>query len=269
MRLKAQSYMLILLCYLGFALAAGCTKPHRFPAQKTLSPAELSNLTARIKSQQEKVRSFYTLGTLLTDRRDQLSESRIVAGGTRLPFHIKIEIGHPWGQPLFQVLITEKALEVLSLPERKLYYGPFKTALLSSFIPGDLNPVLVWSVLRGFPHLSDDHETLSPGAQPGRSLIGKETRGELLSFEPETFLPTRVSFPGGQVEMVFSNYREDQGMYYAATVEVESQGDKDVFTFISRKTVLNAIIPESFFRVEKPPGFETHQLGGNHFRSSE
>jgi hypothetical protein len=183
------------------------------------------------------------------------SESNILAVGTKNPFKIKIEITHPWGQPILHILMNKTRLEILSFPDKKLYLGTFTPEALSKFFPGDFNAHLIWAALRGYPNLTAHHRIVSLKANQISLFNRKEKEVEIIDLYPETLLPKRVSFPRRHVDLGFSKFQEDNGIYYAREVRVKSTKRKRNLVLKNKKMVFNKTIPEQIFIIEKPPAF--------------
>ena len=183
--------------------------------------------------------------------------------GTKYPFKTKIEITHPWGRPILHVLIDETRLEVLSFPDKKLYRGAFTPEALSTFFPGDFDSDLILAALRGYPNLLRHHKIISLKAHQISLLNqgGKEV--EIIDFYPESLLPKRVSLPEHHINLAFSDFQENDGVYYAREVRVDDFKGKKKLILQSKKMVFNKIIPEQIFVLEKPPGFQTSPLPEN------
>ncbi|MEE9613036.1 MAG: hypothetical protein V3W19_17405, partial [Desulfatiglandales bacterium] len=191
------------------------------------------------------------------------SESKVLIVATENPFKTKIEINHPWGRPIVHILIDEAKLEVLSFPEKKLYLGNFSPEALSKFLPGGFDSDLIWTALRGYPHLLRYHKAVSLKANQITLFNEKEKEVEIIDFYPESRLPVLVSFPEHHINLAFSDFQENEGIFYAMEVRVDNiKGEKDL-VLKNKKMVFNKTIPEQIFVLEKPPGFQTLYLRDN------
>ena len=247
----------LLTCFL-FVPLSGCATLY-----KPLNEKDVEVILSRIQTQEGKVFSFYTSGALSLRDRDWESESHVLIVGNKNPFKMKIEVTHPWGGPLVHILIDERDLQVLSFPERKLYLGAFTPEALSKFLPGELDAHLVWSVLRGYPHLLAYHRTLSLKANQIRLLDEKGKVLEIINLYPESKLPRMVFFPEKNMGLGFSDFQEMDGIYFARKVKLEDMAGKSNLTLRNRKMVFNVTIPKQVFQLEKPPSFGTYDLEEN------
>jgi hypothetical protein len=212
-----------------------------------------------MQEQEKKVSSFYTHGSISVKDWKWESEADILIAGIKDPLRIKIEITHPWGRPILHILIDNKDLKVISFNEKRLYLGDFTPEALSRFFPGRLfGPDLIWAVLRGYPYLIKHHSIASPGANQ-ISLLNQKER-EVIDLYPENLLPRLVSFPAQQIDLTFSEFQDNDGIYYAREVKVNSiKGSKDLI-LKSGKKVFNKTIPKQIFILKRPPMFETVYL---------
>ena len=94
------------------------------------------------------------------------------------------------------------------------------------------------------------------------SLLNQKER-EVIDLYPENLLPRLVSFPAQQIDLTFSEFQDNDGIYYAREIKVNSiKGSKDLI-LKSGKKVFNKTIPKQIFILKKPPMFETVYLEEN------
>jgi len=253
-------YLIAILC--SIILANCATIPKSF-YQEPLSYDEVKNIIEKVQDQGKKVSSFYSFGSLSVKDGNWESESNILAVGTKNPFLIKIEITHPWGQPILHILIDQIRLEVLSFREKRFYLGTFTPAALSRFFPVDFNTDLIWSALRGYPNIIGHHRVAFMGRNQISLLNGEEKEIEIIDLYPENLLPKLVSFPEKNIYLGFSNFQEDKGIIYAKKVKVKMVKRDVNLVLKNRKMVFNKIIPEQVFVIKKPPSFKTFYLDEN------
>ncbi len=225
-----------------------------------MSEQELLTVVARIRGQEERVSSFYTMGKLaIRDWRGE-SESQMLIVGTKSPFRIKIEITHSWGQPILHILIDQSTLQVLSFPDKRLYIGTFSPESLSKFFPAELEFELVWAVLRGYVTLLKPHRFASARAHQVTVYDKGEKKVEVIELDPESGHPKIVSLPLKRIKVAFSGYKEMEGIFYAGEVDVtQTMGSKGM-TLRNKKMVFNRMIPEEIFVLRSPPAFEVYNL---------
>jgi hypothetical protein len=188
------------------------------------------------------------------------ADTDVLLVGTKEPFRIKVEIVHTWGQPILHILVHEGRLEVLSFRDQKLFVSPFTPQALSRFFPGDLDPLLIWTVLRGYPVLRAYDRATSAKAHQVKLLDRDGKAVEVVDFLPDTHLPQRVYFPDRQIKLEFSEFQERDGVLYAAKVDIDpSDGGKRVRLDI-QQMVPNRSVPEEVFALQVPPTFQIQRL---------
>jgi len=254
---------LSLLTVFLLILLSHCATIYQPPSLRPLSEQDVETILSKIQEQDSRVFSFYTSGRLTIKNWNWKSESNILIVGTRDPFKIKIEVTHPWGRPIVHILIDKTRLEVLSFPDKKLYLGTFTPRALSRFFPGDFDAHLIWAVLRGYPNLRRYHRTISLKSDQISLFNEKEKVVEVVDLYPESLLPKLVSFPEQDITLAFSDFQEDNGIYYARKVRLENVEGKRNLVLKNRKMVFNKTIPEQVFFLEKPPSFGTFYLDEN------
>ncbi len=222
-------------------------------------PYDPAGLITRMLDQEKRVHSFYASGTILVKGWAWKSDAELLIAGTREPLKIKLEITHPWGKPILHILIDKNRLEILSFDEKRVYVGELTAESLSRLsLPGEFcNLNLIWSVLRGYPHIAV-YDRISYSDMYRIILVDQEDMDiEIIDLYPENLLPKRVLFPGDSLDIFFSGYKNSDGIDYAEEVTVNNfEGRKDL-TIKTRKMVFNKPIPDEIFILEKPGTFET------------
>jgi hypothetical protein len=249
-----------LLSLLFIAPFAGCAAIPPSFVQKPLSDAQVETILSRIHEQDERVFSFYRMGRLLAKDGLWEQEAHVLIAGTKAPFKIKVELTHPWGQPIAHILVLGKRLEVLSYGEKRIYVGSFPTKALSRFFPGRVNDDLLWAAFRGYPALLPHARIASLKARQISVFDEKGKEIETLHFLPEDLQPEKISFQEAGVSLVFSDFREEKGIRYAQRVKMGHEEDGRKLTLSNGKVVFNKTIPNQIFVLEKPPGFTTVYL---------
>jgi hypothetical protein len=239
---------------------AGCASISPSVLRKPFTDKQLEYILSRIQDQDERVFSFYRMGRLLAKDTLWEQEAHILIAGTKQPFRIKIELTHPWGQPIAHILVLRERLEVLSYAEKKIYVSPFPTHALSRFFPGELDDQLLWAAFRGYPALRDHERVASLKAHQISVFDEKEKVVETIHFHSESLQPEKVSLPDAGVSLVFSDFQEEKGIRYAQMVRVSQGRFGRKLTLSQGKVVFNKTIPDQLFVLERPPGFKTVYL---------
>lgn len=241
----------------GMILVSGCAGLERRFLEKPFDPETAAALTAELRSQNDRVQSFFSVGRLqVRGWQGEEGEASTFCAGTASPFKMKIEITHPWGQPIFQILVESDRFRFLSFTDRKLYSGPWNSPRLAGLLPGDMDPSLLHDLVRAYPvlppfHSADSHE---PSRIAFRGEAGEEVR--VIRFCRDSLRPEEVMVPGQDFRLVFSDFRSAGDIHFAGrTALVHSLGGRRLLHSIERM-VFNRNIPEEVFTIQAPPGFE-------------
>jgi hypothetical protein len=255
-----NSFLIIIPVIISF----GCATGYRPVSKGAPLPYDPAGLITRMMDQEERVSSFYASGTVLVKGWIWKSEAELLIAGTREPLKIKLEITHPWGKPILHILIDNNRLEILSFDEKRIYIGELTAKSLSrSFLPGEFCDLdLIWSVLRGYPHITVFERISSSNIYRINLIDQEEMVIEMIDLYPENLLPKRVLFPRDSLDISFSGFKENDGIKYAEEIIVNNiEGGKDL-TIKTRKMVFNKPVPDEIFIQEKPGRFETVYMDG-------
>jgi hypothetical protein len=249
----------VIACVLLFL--SGCAGIERRLSERPFDPEAVAALKADLTDQRNKVQSFFSVGRLQVKAwQGQDLEAAIFSAWTPSPLRIKIEVTHPWGQPILHLLVDGEELHFLSFSERKLYAGPFTTRSLSKFLPGEMDPSLIQDLLRAYPGFDPEHRAHSN--EPNQiSFYGPEG-GELrvIKFDRESRRPTELMLPHQNIRLVFSDFEAAGGLCFAReTALVHVLGGKRLVHKIET-VIFNRTIPDQVFSLEAPPGFEVVPL---------
>jgi len=225
--------------------------------KKPLSDEELRKVVTLLKSQEERVDTFFTSGHLTVKDWYWDQEANVLTAGTRTPLRLKIEITHAWGQPILHLLVTGRTFKALSYGERKLYMGDLAPGALSGFFPADLDGDLIWEVLRGFPKLRGEGRAESRKADEVSLLDRNGNERAIVELDAQSRLPRRSGFPERKVAVGYGDFQQEDGILYAREVRVTPLEGTRALRLKNEKMVFNKAIPDEIFRMQIPPGFET------------
>ena len=241
-------------------LLCSCTTLHKIVSRPPLSKQDIEMALSRIQEQESSVFTCYMNGLLTVKNWIWNSDFNLLIVGTKEPYRIKIEVTHPWGQPIVHFLIDRTTLKVLSFQEERLYISAFTAETLSEFFPGNFDTGLIWAVLRGYPNLLEYQDAIPLGSAQVRLLDDKEDVVEIIDIRPDNLLPKQVSYPQQCINIAFSDIQENQGIYYARKIKVKNMKEKGSLVIENKEIGFNRTIPEQIFVIEKPPLFETFYL---------
>lgn len=231
------------------------------PAHPPLSPPEVAELIARLKDQRDRVSSYYSLGTVVLRKSVvESQEANILVVGTRDPFRLKVEITHPWGAPILQILVDRDRLEAFSFQDGILYTGPANQRTLGMFLPSAPKLACVWSLLRGYPQPPD--RGTARADQGGRIVwAGEDKRAfRILELSEESLAPRRLVFLGSGLEVVFGEARDQGGILYSESVTFNPGNGNGHMKIKYERMVFNLEVPGQIFRIPKPKVYEEVQL---------
>lgn len=249
--------------------SCGCaTIPKTLP-QPQLTFSEAEKIIADMESQDNMVRSFYSLGVVSIKGWLIDSDADILIAGIKDPFTMKIEITHSWGKPLLHLLIKDDRLEVLSFQEKIFYQGAYTPEALSRFLPGlNLDQKTIWAVLSSRPPVLG-HDVVGV-TTPGRiDLLDKNGLEVETIYLPFTkYMPAKISFPEQSLSVSFSDIKEDNGVSYAGEMELKGvKGGKDLGLKVNNLSV-NPTVPDQIFTLEKFSSYKIVDLD-NHQENTD
>jgi outer membrane lipoprotein-sorting protein len=243
-------------------LTSGCAHILHFPSYKPFSEKEINYLISQLKEQQENISSFQGIGRLRYKDDNKESGLDLFIVGRR-PHRVRLEVTHPWGKPLFHIVVDGKNISVLSPTDNKFFRGPLTSSNIRRFVNFDLEPDLVWEIFAGGIPILPYNKADSLKA---REIILYDMQNEVvevISFSYEDLLPRSVSFPKKGFSVILSKFKEDGSGGYPLNVEIVNR-DKNRSLDIRYKSLkFNRIVPEEVFQLNPPPNFKIIQLGHN------
>lgn len=251
-----------LITGLSLILFQSCAPVFVQPPSPPLVPQEIAYIISNISDQEKQVHSFFSTARLIYNKDGSESESNILAIASKNPFRIKIEITHPWGRPLLHVLINRSRIQVLSFPEKRYYTGQLGDPGSSKFFPGRLAPDKVWAFLRGYPILLKHKRFLSIKGDQVVFFNGNDEVIQVIDLYPDSDNPRLISFPEEGIRMLFSDFENDNDIYYARKTKLDDLKDKTTLTFKLKQIAFNKSVPETIFCLKIPAGFKKFPLNG-------
>jgi len=261
---KANFCVWILIAGLSLVILQGCAHLYVQTPSLPLNQEEIARFISSYKEQERLVNTFFSSGRLVFLERDSESDSNILVLGKRDPLRIKIEITHPWGRPLFHILISDDTLHVLSFPEKRYYLGPIESAGPAWFFPASLGPDQIWTFARGYPMFPEYDRAISLRGNQITLLDGEEKPLQVVETYPESTLPRLILFPGQGVSLSFSGFKHDERIYYARKTRLEDPGTESALVLNLKQMVFNKPIPESIFQMVIPANFKHEIIRKNH-----
>jgi len=242
-------------------LVPGCAGLQRLLYEAPFDEQATAALVRELYDQNKNVHTFFSTGRLwVKGRYGEEGEVNVFSAAARDLSRIKIEVTHPWGQPVMYLLVEEGDFRLLSFGERKLYFGQFTKEALSRFFPEELDQTLILDLLRAYPVLDRPYRARS--AEPNRIILSNEEGLEkkTIAFDRESMQPKELILPHQNIKLVFSDFQSGGDFRYAReTALVHVLGGRRLVHKIE-KMVFNRTIPDQVFILPAPPGFETVPL---------
>jgi hypothetical protein len=246
------------LLFIVLTAIQGCAFLYKLPPRPPLSPEDVARTLSQIQEQDDRVRSFFTSGRIKVKEGVWEQEALSLVAARRDPERVKIEITHPWGQPIVHLSMDGRTLSVLSFAKRKMYVGEVKPESLAKIFPGLFDHEVIWAVLRGYPTLKPFHRAVSQEGGQISLLLQDGQEIERVGMDPEQFQPVAVLYPDMGMKLEFAGFQENQGILYARHTKVLHP--RGQLTLTTEKAVFNSPIPDPIFVLERPPGFVTEAL---------
>lgn len=246
---------------LALLFLSGCAAPRpAVPPVERFDQAQIERALSSIRDTQQRVRAFFCTGTLLVRENDGESSLRILTLGTRKPFRLRVEVSHPWGGPLFHMLLGESTQGLISFSEKKYYTWKGGLEKVPRFFPGPIPVRHLWGLLQGLPVLYQGLRADSPA--PGKIAL-RDEHGRVLQVlylaGPDA-PPVALEYPLMGLRVAFSRLGTDAGIPHARQITVRHHPSGRRIRIRITKMVFNGSIPNPVFALRLPPGFQTISL---------
>ena len=249
------SYLTILV----LIFLIGCAPLVPSPPTAPFTQTETAQLISELRAEGRRISSFHGVGSLRYRDREEESELNLLAVGGR-PFKLRLEVSHPWGRPLFFIVLDGDNTSVLSLVDHKFFKGQSNRLPMDVLFLLRLDLDSIWQILSGnVPIL---HHSKASSLKPYEVTLyngeGKVT--QIISFFPRSLLPRSVFFPYEGITIMLSDFK--QGDFGPRPLRIEiARKDTDQSVEIRYKDLTrNKPIPEEVFSLDPPPGFEVIEL---------
>jgi hypothetical protein len=254
---------LIYLTISVLTLLLGCAPLIPPPPDKPFSQKKTAHLISHLREEGEKIVSFQGIGRLRFKEGEEETEANLFAVGCK-PFKVRLEITHPWGKPLFHIVVDERNISALSLIDKKFFTGLSSLMNADKFFMFELDLDLGWKILTGrVPILSTTGEVVS--LKPNEiTLFNRQGEVvEIIYFVSQPPLPRYIYFPKKGFTIVFSEFREGRLGPYPSRIKI-IKGDENQLEIRYTNLRVNRPIPKEIFQLNPPPDFEIINL--NHKR---
>jgi hypothetical protein len=247
------------LTLFALTILFGCAPLVPYPPTPPFSQKETVQLIASLRAQGDEVTSFQGLGTIRFKDGEQESEANLLAVGSR-PLRVRLEISHPWGRPLFFVVVDNKHTQAVSFVEKKVFRGEWSRLPVRPFAVLTLDPDSIWKVLSGSVPILAHSRAASLKQHEIRLLDVKEEAREIITFSPGSRLPRSVHFPDKGITVVLSDYERSDWGLKPCRIVIMSEAHNHSAEIRYKRLLINRSVPEEIFRLTPPPGFEIVDL---------
>ena len=237
----------------------GCAPLVPYPPTPPFSQKEAARLIASLKTQGDEVTSFQGIGKLRFKDGEQESEANLLAVGSR-PLRVRLEISHPWGRPLFFVVVDNKHTQAVSFVEKKVFRGEWSRLPVRPFSVLTLDLNSLWMVLSGSVPILPHARAASLKQHEIRLFDEQEEVREIIAFFPDSRLPRSVYFPDRRITVVLSDYEHSDWGLKPSRIVIMSEGHNQSAEIRYKHLRINRSVPEEIFRLAPPPGFEIVDL---------
>ncbi len=215
----------------------------------------LETVLAAMRSQTELVDSFVATGRLRIQTPDGDTDALTLVAGAKKPWRLKVEATHPWGRPLFHILIYDTRLEILSYVERRHYRVPLGGLSPSRFLPVRLEREEIWSLLRGYPVVPAETRARMDGDQHIVFVDAAGKTVQRLGFDTESMLQREVFFPPQGIRLSYDSWERRGGFWYARRMIYDDQRQGASLSLRLRDIRFNTKLPAGLFAIRVPAGF--------------
>ena len=240
-------------------LLLGCAPLVPSPPTAPFSETETAQLISNLRAEGKRISSFHGVGRLRYKDRGEETELNLFAAGRR-PFKVRLEISHPWGRPIFYIVLDGDNTSVLSLADHKLFKGQSDCLPMDVFFLLRLDLDSIWQILSGnvpvLPH--SKAASLKPYKVTLYNGEGKVT--QIISFFPRSLLPRSVFFPYEGITIILSDFKQDDFGLRPLKIEIARKDTNQSVEMRYKDLTRNKPIPEEVFSLDPPPGFEVIDL---------
>jgi hypothetical protein len=245
---------------LGLILFQSCAPVSVRPPIPPFDQQQIAHVISSLREQETQVLTFFSSGRLRLETNDSDSEANVLIVGTRDPLRMKVEITHPWGRPLLHALIREGTVNILSFPEKRYYFGHLGGTDGPAFFPVSLEPDQLWGLVRGYSVVEDHDRAVSLKGNQIILLSKSAEQVQVIDLYPQSILPRLILFPTKDMRVLFEDFENDNGIFYAKRVRFNRPGTNTTLTLNTKQMTFNKAIPESIFELDIPPDFEVLSL---------
>ena len=229
------------------------------PPYAPFTQTETAQLISNLRAEGRRISSFHGAGRLRYRDREKESELNLLAAGGR-PFKVRLEVSHPWGRPLFFVVLDGDNTSVLSLVDHKFFKGQSNRLPMDLFFLLRLDLDSIWQILSGNVPVLPHSKAASLKPYEVTLYNGEGEVTQIISFFPRSLLPRSVFFPYEGITIMLSDFKQDDFGPRPLKIEIARKDKNQSVEIRYRNLTRNKPIPEEVFSLDPPPGFEVIEL---------
>jgi hypothetical protein len=248
-------------CLFMLILTQGCISTALIrPPSPSYSADEIHAILNQLTTQANLVTTLFCTGKLTSRKGDAEQEVNISVVGQRDPFQMKIEITHPWGSPIANLLLDEDRFTLVFFPEKKIFAGSVRERMLKRSFPVPLEPSAVWAFVRGYPLIPGYKSAVSPRKGVISLFDDRDASIQRLDVSLSTHRPEASCFPALGITQYYDAFEKDGAVEFAQRVVLKETAQKRVLTLRIKHALFNPPLPSGVFQIKKPKQFRTVEL---------
>jgi hypothetical protein len=256
---QSRAGFLLRLCCLAAVLFLTACSPRGFlaPPASPFNAEEVNVILRHLSAQGTLVNTLFCTGTLTSKKGITQQEAAITIVGKRNPFQIKIEITHPWGSPIANLIADDHRFTLILFPEKQILLGSVKKGKRSRSFPIPLDPASLWSLVRGYPVLPQYAHAGSPKKDVIRLFNGQNSLLRRIDVGFSPIRPRACFFPETGMTQYFGSFEKDGDIEFAREVTLKDSSAGTSFRLLVKHVLFNPLLPAGVFQVVKPGDFKT------------
>lgn len=227
------------------------------PPPPPYSENEIYTILSRIAAQGNLVTTLFCTGTLTSKHGAVEQEANIAIVGKRRPLQVKMEITHPWGAPIANLLVDNDRFTLVFFPEKRIFLGSVKKGKLNRSFPVPLDPSAMWSFVRGYPLVPVYKKADSPKKGAIRLFGAGDVLLRRLVFDLSPIRPQACFFPAIGMTQYYEAFEKDDAIEFARKVILKDTSHGRSLILQIKHALFNPHLPSGVFQVAKPQGFKT------------
>jgi hypothetical protein len=254
-------FLLFFCCLSAVFLSPACIPPALLgPPAPPYSEDQIHAILDQVTAQQNLVNTLFCTGTLTFKQGAKEQEANITIVGKKSPFQVKVEITHPWGPPIANLLVDNDRFTLVFFPEKRIFLGSVKKGIPQRSFPVPLDPSAMWAFVRGYPPVPEYKKAVSPGKGIISLLDKKNNLLQRLEFYPSPLRPQSCSFPAIGITQYYEALKKDGAVDFAQKVVLNDTVHERSLILKVKHALFNPHLPSGVFQVAKPEKFKTIDL---------